>query len=543
MSLYRSHLPARFNLAQALTQAQPAAGRGNQTYMVCGEQRLTFQGLAEQTARMAGALEALGVRPGERVMLLTGENLRFPPLFLGVIHRGAVAVPLNPLLTPQDHLGMLHDSQASLLVVEDNLWPLLARARLPAGLKVALTGQGSESLETGLPRLETLAASQPAERAPEGCGPDAPAFWLYTSGSTGVPKAAIHRHRDMMAAWELYGRGVLNLRPGEVTFSAPKFFFAYGLGNSLAFPLLAGATAVISGQPPTPRALLETLARHRPAVFYAVPTHLNGLLNLYQAWREGREDPPAVLPTLDHLRLAVSAGETLPAPLWHRWKAHFSADLLDGLGTTELFHIVISNRPGASRPGTTGTLVEGVEARLARLPDPSAAEQDNPPTVVELPEAAPGETGLLLVRSEAASPAYWNRPELSQAVMAQGWTVTGDLFQRSAEGWFTYVGRNDDMMKVGGSWVAPAEVEAALMTHPAVAECAVAGAATPDGLGQAKAFVVLNGNYAPEDSLAEELKAHMAQQMAAFKVPRWVAFVHHLPKTATGKIQRYKLRG
>jgi len=356
---------------------------------------------------------------------------------------------------------------------------------------------------------------------------DDPAFWLYTSGSTGQPKAAVHLQHDMIYAINTYGREVLQLTPDDRTFSAAKFFFAYGLGNSLYFPLASGCSAVIVPGRPTPELMYETLERYRPTVFYGVPTLYNAMLNLYDAWKEGRGDPPATLPKLDFLRYAVSAGESLPAPLFHRWKAAFGSNILDGIGSTEMLHIFITNRLGDVVPGSSGKPVEGYQAKLVD-------EDGNPvPT---------GEVGTLLVNGDSAAAFYWNKHQKTKETMLGAWMVTGDNYHQDEQGYYWYDGRNDDMMKVSGSWVSPIEVEGALITHPAVAECAVVGREDGAGLVKTRAIVVLNEGHAPGEALEEELRAHVRAAIAGFKAPHWFDFVDDLPKTATGKIKRFELR-
>jgi benzoate-CoA ligase len=367
---------------------------------------------------------------------------------------------------------------------------------------------------------------QPGDSTAEPMSPDDAAFWLYTSGSTGVPKAAVHLQRDMLYASECFARQTLGLREDDLTFSAAKFFFAYGLGNSLYFPPAAGCTALVYPQRPTPEAMFEQLALHRPTVFYGVPTLYNAMLNTYEAWLAGHNAPP-VLPKLDSLRFCVSAGEALPEETFQRWKKHFGGEILDGIGSTEMLHIFISNRAGQIRPGSSGTPVPGYEARLVDEHGEDVRD---------------GQVGSLLVKGESAAAYYWNKHEKSKATMLGEWMVTGDQYVRDADGFYWYQGRNDDMMKVSGSWVSPIEVENALLGHPAVAESAVVGARDPDGLTKPKAFVVLKPGHAGSDELAKALRVHVRGQIAGFKAPHWVEFVNDLPKTATGKIRRFTLR-
>jgi benzoate-CoA ligase family protein len=379
----------------------------------------------------------------------------------------------------------------------------------------------------GRTSLSDLLAQASEELQSEPMSADDPAFWLYTSGSTGAPKAAVHLHHDIPCVLETYVKDVLQLRPDDRTFSAAKFFFAYGLGNSLYFQMPAGACGVVYTGRPTPEAMFETIERHRPTVFYGVPTLYNGMLNTYDAWLAKRSDPPEVLPRLASLRFAVSAGEALPAPLFERWKQRFGSEILDGIGSTEMLHIFISNRLGQVRPGSSGTPVPGYESRLV---DEHGAD------------VGADHIGALLVKGDSAAAYYWNKHEKTKATMLGDWMVTGDNYHRDSDGFYWYDGRNDDMMKVSGSWVSPIEVEAALATHEAVSECAVVGQTDPTGLTKTKAFVVLKQGQKASDKLAATLSDHVKAKIAGFKAPAWVEFVGDLPKTATGKIKRFELR-
>ncbi|MCZ6556289.1 MAG: benzoate-CoA ligase family protein [SAR324 cluster bacterium] len=517
-------LPQHFNIADYYILPKLPPERAERPYLLCGEESLSFSELHKGTNRVGHALKRLGVAPEQRVMLLLLESLNFPICFWGAIRIGAVAVPVNTLLMPKDYLYFLNDSRAQVLIVDAALWPQIEPiADELTYQRHIVIANGSVP---GKPTLDELLAPESEDLEVTLMTPDDQAFWLYTSGSTGPPKASVHLHHDMVYCTELFAKPVLGLREDDLGFSAAKFFFAYGLGNSLYFPLVVGGRAVIQPGRPTPELIFETMARHRPTIFYGVPTLFNAMLNTYEGWLEGK-DAPAELPTLDHLRFSFSAGESLPPEIYQRWKKHFGTEILDGIGSTELLHVFVSNRLGEVRPGSTGRVVPGYEARLV---DEHGAD---------VPD---GEVGALLVKGDSASPYYWNKHEKSKSTMLGEWMVTGDQFHRDAEGYYWYHGRNDDMMKVSGSWVSPIEVENALLTHEAVAECAVVGRNDDAGLTKPKAFVVLREGRQVSDSLAEAMRNHVAESIPSFKAPHWVEFVDDLPKTATGKIRRFELR-
>jgi benzoate-CoA ligase family protein len=519
-------LPDPFNVADHCIVPNLSAERRNRPYMLCGDTALTYGELHRQTNRVGNALRALGVEPEQRVMLLMLDTLAFPPCFWGAIRIGAVAVPVNTLLKPPDYAYFLNDSRARVLIVDQALWPSVEPVL--DGLRHLRHVVIANGKVPGKPSLDDLLAKASDELKSEGMSPDDPAFWLYTSGSTGAPKAAVHLHHDIPYVLETYVKQVLALKPDDRTFSAAKFFFAYGLGNSLYFQMPVAACGIIAPGRPTPELMFETIEKYKATVFYGVPTLYNGMLNAYEAWQAGRNDPPKPLPKLASLRFSVSAGEALPAELFGRWKRLFGSEILDGIGSTEMLHIFISNRMGQVRPGSTGTPVPGYESRLV-----DEHGQD----------VGTDQIGALLVKGESAAAFYWNKHAKTQSTMLGEWMVTGDNYHRDADGFYWYDGRNDDMMKVSGSWVSPIEVEAALITHPAVSECAVVGHLDATGLTKAKAFVVLKQGQQAGDKLAAELAAHVKGKIAGFKAPAWVEFVADLPKTATGKIKRFELRG
>ncbi len=498
-----------------------AEGRGAATAFTDPARRLTYAALAEASARFAGGLAASGIGRERRMLMLMLDTVDFPIAFWGAIRAGVVPVPVNTLLTAEQVAYMLEDSRAEALCLSAPLLPALAPAiaRAGAGLRLVLVAGVDGAPVAGLPPglrdfAGFVAAGAAAETAP--ASPDEVAFWLYSSGSTGAPKGAKHVHGSLRATADTYAAQVLGIRGDDVMFSAAKLFFAYGLGNALTFPMAAGAEAVLLPDRPTPDAVLAMMARHRPTLFGGVPTLYAGLLAGGALGRGAGSD---------RLRLCISAGEPLPEHIGTRWEAVVGTPILDGIGSTEMLHIFLSNRPGAIAYGTTGSAVPGYELRIVD-------EQDR-----DLP---PGEIGELLVRGPSAAEGYWNQREKSRRTFQGEWTRTGDKYVQEADGTYRYQGRADDMFKVSGIWVSPFEVEAALASHAAVQEAAVIGREDEDGLLKPMAFVVLKpGAAAPEEAA---LREHVKAQAGPWKYPRWIEVVEELPKTATGKIQRFKLR-
>ncbi len=508
-------VPRDYNAAHDLVERNLAAGRGGKIAFIDDAGRYTYADFAVRVNRAANALAALGLGMEDRVMLAHLDAIDWPATFLGAIKAGIVPIAVNTLLTPTDYEFMLNDSRAKALVVSAALLPQFAPvlARCPHLKHVVVSGANAP----GHARLQDLTVAAGEVFAPAPTTSDDACFWLYSSGSTGTPKGTVHVHSSLVATAELYGRPVLGIRESDVVFSAAKLFFAYGLGNSLSFPLAVGATAVLMAERPSPAAVFDRLTTHRPAIFYGVPT-------LYAAMLAA-----PTLPKRDELRMrvCVSAGEALPADIGRRWTEHFGVEILDGIGSTEMLHIFLSNRPGEVRYGTSGKPVPGYQLRVVD----DAGE-----------DCAAGELGDLLVAGPSAASAYWNNRERSRATFIGAWTRTGDKYTCDADGYYTYGGRVDDMLKVGGIFVSPFEVEAALLTHPDVLEAAVVGVPDDAQLVKPKAYVVTKPGLQGSPALAEALKQHVKDRLAPYKYPRWVEFVAELPKTATGKIQRFKLR-
>jgi 4-hydroxybenzoate-CoA ligase len=513
-----------YNAATDFIDVHVARGLGGKPSFIDPDRTLTYGALQDGSFRFAAALRRLGVRMEQRMALLAPDTVDFPVAFWGAVRAGVVVVPLNTFLAPAQYAYMLADSRATILVVDASLagaiWPLLNT--LPHLERIVLIGAAPGALPTdsgrAVHRFEDLLAGEPPVPVTAETLTDDVAFWVYTSGSTGDPKGVRHVHTSLMATARLMGQGIIGLTEHDVVFSAAKLFFAYGLGNAMSFPLSVGATSVLWPQRPTPEAVFDIMARHRPTVFYGVPSLYVALL-AHERMARGMGS--------DRLRLCVSAGEALPAAVGERWAAVSGVDVLDGIGSTEMLQTFLSNRPGDIRYGSTGKAVPGYELRIV---------DDNGN------EVGDGEVGELIVRGPSAGDGYWNQRAKSRRTFCGEWTFTGDKFTRDADGYFHYCGRTDDMFKVSGMWVSPFDVEAALISHEAVLEAAVIGKEDADGLIKPKAFIVLRNGHIADDRLFDALRAHVKTHAGAWKYPRWIAVCADLPRTATGKIQRYKLR-
>jgi benzoate-CoA ligase len=507
--------PRVYNAAADLLDPHLAAGRGKRIAFIDDKGSYSYAQLAKHVNRCGNALKSVGLGHEQRVMMIMLDTIDFPGVFLGAIRAGTVPIPVNTMLTPDDYAFMLRDSRARVLVVSA---PLLERLKPTLKdqpwLETVIVAGGKAA---GFKSLDQLVAkaSDKLDPAPTSC--DDPAFWLYSSGSTGTPKGAVHLQTSLVATAELYAGPTLGLTENDVVFSAAKLFFAYGLGNALTFPLRAGATAVLMAERPTPASVCGILRKHKPTVFYGVPT-------LYAAMLASSELPAK---SEHRVRTCVSAGEALPEDIGKRWSEKMGADIYDGIGSTEMLHIFLTNSADSLRYGTTGKAVPGYQLKLVD-------EQGQP--------VKPGEIGELLVSGPSSAAFYWNNRTRSRTTFQGEWTRTGDKYIESEDGYFTYAGRTDDMLKVGGIYVSPFEVEGALVTHPAVLEAAVIGAEDEARLIKPKAFVVLKPGQAGGPELGEALKVHVKTRLAPYKYPRWIEFVPELPKTATGKIQRFKLR-
>ena len=502
-----------FNAAVPFVDRHLAEGRGAKVAIRSAAGDVTYAELAERVNRCGNALRTLGIEPGQRLLMVVKDCPAFFYLFWGAIKAGVVPVPLNTILRAEDYRGMIDDSACSAVVWSPEfaaeVGPALAAAR--PGRRVALPVEGP-----GRSLAALLAEASPELRAVPAAA-TATCFWLFSSGSTGRPKGVVHRHRDMVATSELFGRGVLGIGEEEVIFSAAKLFFAYGLGNAMTFPLWAGATVVLLDARPTAQNTLATIERFRPSLYFGVPT-------LYAAQLQELERSR---PDLSSIRLCVSAGEPLPADVYRRWKERTGLDILDGIGSTEALNTFVSNRPGDVRPGTSGRPVPGYEVRIV---DEAGAE------------VGTGVPGRLQVKGPSTAAFYWNNPEKTAQTMRGEWLDTGDTYLRDADGYYQHCGRSDDMLKVGGIWCSPIEIESRLVSHRAVLEAAVVGRPDAAGLVKPEAWVVLRDGVAGSPELAAELMAFCKGHLAPYKFPRQIHFVAELPKTATGKIQRFRLR-
>jgi benzoate-CoA ligase family protein len=511
-------VPRVFNATAHFVDRHIDDGRGDHVAIECADDRISYAQVAEQVNRVGSALRReCDVRPEERVALLLHDTPEFAYAFFGSIKIGAVAVPLNTLLKEDDYRHLLADSGAVVLVVSAALLPVvraIPRTALRRLRRIVVVGTGAppealsfdDLLGRGTPSLEA---------EPTMC--DDAAFWLYSSGSTGAPKACVHLHHDMAICAATFAHHVLGITSSDRCFSVAKLFFAYGLGNALYFPFSVGATTVLMPGPPAASHVYETIERYRPTLFFSVPT---GYAMLLAERREPEFD-------ISSIRLAVSAGEALPPALFSRFAERFGLEILDGIGSTEALHMFISNRPGALRPGSSGQVVPGYDARVL--------DGDGQPLPI-------GEVGNLWISGDSVCAEYWNQHDKTRDTIQGAWLRTGDKYHCDADGYFWYAGRSDDMLKVGGQWVSPIEVENAMLLHADVHECAVVGYDDRDGLTKPIAFVVLKPDVPGTPECAAALEEFVRSRIADYKRPRRVHFVSDLPKTATGKIQRFKLR-
>ncbi len=510
--------PPGFNFAQHLLAVN--AQRPGKAAFIDEAGSVSYGLLDERVRRVAAGLRAMGIKREERVLLLMLDSNDWPASFLGAMYAGVVPVAVNTLLTADDYAYMLEHSRAQAVLVSGALLPALTAAMIKSDHEVAkvIVSRPVAPLHPAEVDFEAFLAEHPPLHKPAATSPDDPGFWLYSSGSTGRPKGTVHSHANPYWTAELYGKAVLKLRESDVCFSAAKLFFAYGLGNALSFPMSVGATTLLMGERPTPDATFKRWRGDaggvRPTVFYGAPTGFAGMLahpNL-----PARDDVA--------LRLVSSAGEALPAELGERFQRHFGVDIVDGIGSTEMLHIFISNLPERVRYGTTGWPVPGYDIELRG--------DDGKP----VPDGEPGD---LYIHGPSAAMMYWGNRTKTRETFQGGWTKAGDKYVRNDDGSYTYGGRSDDMLKVSGIYVSPFEVEATLVQHPAVLEAAVIGVPDAEGLTKTKAFVVLKSGAQASDA---ELKAFVKDRLAPYKYPRVIEFVEDLPKTATGKIQRFKLR-
>ena len=503
------------NAAAWLIDRHVEEGRGSRTAVMCGEDRLSYGDLQRRMWQAANGLDALDVRRDERVAMVVADEPAFLAWFLGSMYRGAVPVPLNTMLTAKE-LGAIVDDAGATVVILSNAYTghLPAIVEQASSLRSAII-LGDDDADATVDVRRGVEFDDDTEVSPAATRRDSPGFWLYSSGTTGTPKGVMHRHIDLRATADTYAASVLRISPDDRCYSIAKLFFAYGLGNSMTFPFSVGAATVLDPAPPTPARAAENLAAHRPTLFFAVPGFYAALLDA---------DVPSG--PFESVRLAISAGETMPAELHRRLTERYAMPVLDGIGSTEATHIFLSNRPGAERPGTSGTPVEGYDVKLL---DDAGAEIETAET-----------PGYLHVKGESIATGYWCRTDATRAAFLGEWLRTGDFYLRSADGYWTCLGRNNDMIKSGGIWVSPVDVENVLIRHPDVLEAAVVGGRSRDGLETTVAFVVARRGRTIDPA---SIDAHCREHMAAFKRPRRVIVTEQLPKTATGKIRRFALFG
>jgi benzoate-CoA ligase len=507
-------IPESFNAVSVFIDRHVTAGNGGRMALRWTTQDITYAEVAANVNRVGNALRRLGVRPEERVLLVVFDSPEFVYSFWGAIKIGAVPVPVNTFMRTDEYTYLLNDSRAATAIVSQEVWPTIAPVSTRWLRHRIIVGNGNSQAQTFSewcePESDTL--------DPESTHRDDAALWLYSSGSTGTPKGVVHLHRDLVYCAETYAHEVLGIGPTDTTLAAPRLFFAYGLGGGLTFALHVGATAALVSERPTPESMFAAIHQYRPTLFFGVPTLYAAMLQVKDV--EQKYD-------LSSVRLCISAGEPLPGELFNRWQERFGVEILDGIGSTEVLHIFLSNRAGQVRPGSSGTPVSGYEVRVV-----DDAGHDVPQ----------GEIGDLLVKGGSVTTGYWHKLEATRRALQGEWLRTGDKYYQDADGVYWYCGRSDDMLKVSGQWVSPAEVENLLFQHSAVLEAAVVGWEDENRLIKPKAFIVLKQGYTPSPVLAAELQTFVRERTLPHKYPRWVEFVADLPKTATGKIQRYKLR-
>lgn len=511
-------LPPIFNAARYFVDRNVLEGRGQKIAIECGDEQVSYRELFERTNQVGNVLRRLGVRPEERVQLVLVDGPEFLYCFFGAIKIGAVAVPTNPHLKSRDYEYVLNQTRARVAFVSETALPQveeIPRERLTYLCHIVLVGEP----RNGYHSFRELAegASKELDAAPT--SRDDAAFWLFSSGSTGFPKGCIHLQHDMVVSSELYAKGILRMSESDRCYSVARLFFAYGLGNAGYFPFAVGATTILSSARPTPAGIYRDIEHYRPTLFFSVPTNYADLVNFPH--EPGKEFD------LSSLRHAISAGEALPAPVFERFQKRFAIEILDALGSTEALHMVISNRPGAIKPGSSGTVIPGFEAKIVNDSGQSVGA---------------GEIGNLLINADSTCAGYWNDHEKTKQVFQGPWFHTGDKYYQDEEGYFWYAGRSDDLFKVNGRWLSPTEVESSLLEHPAVREAAVIARDDENGLTKPAAYVVIKPDCGPSGALADELQDWVAQKLGGHKRPRWVEFLPELPKTATGKLQRFKLR-
>ena len=520
-------IPQQLNIAEEFV-SRPAREHPKRTAILGEPSRFSYSQVEEAVCRAANALRECGCEPGDRVLIILPDSLEFIAAFFGAAKIGALAVPVNSMARAADYSYYVADTGARIAIVHLSAMAEFSRIETAPELRLlAISGEGPvDALKLTGVAFESVRKiawdnawnEASADCETHGTAAADPAFLLYTSGSGGTPKAAIHRHADMVRTSRGFACEIMGLRADDVCYSVSKLFFAYGLGNGMYFPFSAGASTVLDPGKPKPERTAELLTNYRPTILFSVPTFFAAML---------REAERGLAIDCSSLRMAVSAGETLPAEIFERFKTKFGVEILDAIGSTEMLHMFLSPRPGHARAGSCGMEVPGCEAKIVDEEERAVAD---------------GEIGSLWVRGGGAFAGYWNKPELTSRTRRGDWVITGDKFTRDADGYFHYCGRADDMMKVAGMWVSPGEVENALLGHPLIAECAVVAHANENGLIHPAAYIVLQRDVVERDGMEREIRDWLRRKMVSYKCPQTVQFVENLPKTATGKIQRFRLR-
>lgn len=506
-------LPDTYNAATTFVDENIAQGRGGKVAIYYQDREITYQDVFDNVNRTGNALRQIGIEIEHRVLLILPDCPEFAYSFFGAIKIGAVAVPTNPWMFAKDYQYLINDSRARAIIVHESVVPEIARIwdRTPFLKQIVVVGKPEGKAHS----YESLLGKASTQLTAENTHRDDVCFWGYTSGSTGNPKGAVHLQHDMITISDLFVKPVLGMTENDRCFSASKMFFSYGLGNSLYFPFRFGASTVLWPEKPDPEKILQVIEKYRPTFFFSVPTLFARFLRIEKNY------------DLSSLRVCLSSGEPLPPAIFHQWKERTGLELLDVVGSTEATHDFLANRPGRAKAGSSGEVTPAFEAKIV--------DDDGR-------EVPFGEVGNLLVKGDANSPYYWNKHEQTKRMMLGEWLKTGDTYYRDADGYYWYCGRSDDMMKVGGLWVSPIEIENTLMEHPAVLESGVIGDTDADGLLKPKAFVLLKSEFKASQELRLELQNHVKNRLAPYKYPRWIEFVEDLPKTVTGKIQRFRLR-
>jgi len=513
-------LKERYNAANRFIEENVRRGLGEKVAIIDDDEQVTYNELLQRVNKFGSALKELDIERENRIILLTYDSSEFIATFFGAMKIGAIPIPISTMLQPQDYEYMLNNSRAKVLVVHENIWNKLQEYRERfVFLKYVIVISNKTLKSTDVLDFFEITNRASSDIQPIYTTSEDPGFWLYSSGSTGNPKGVIHYHRNMEAAFDNYAKRVLQITDKDITFSASKLFFAYGLGNGMYFPLGAGGTTALMKDRPTPENTFNKIVDAKPTVFFGVPTLYGAMINYVE--KTGK------IPDLSSVRICVSAGEALPSAFIEKWREIFNLDILDGIGSTEALHIFLSNRIGDVKSGSTGKVVPGYEARILN--------EDSQ-------EVGPNVTGDLVIKGESLTGGYWCNIEENHRKFYGEWMYTGDKYYRDENGYFWYSGRSDDMLKVGGIWVSPIEVETVLYQHEKVLEVAVIGKKNENNLVYPKAYIVLKEGVLPSEELADELKVFVKNNLAPFKYPREIEFLDELPKTTTGKVQRFRLR-